>query len=116
MVVIDRLRKEGADIPSCVKCVVKVLKIFNYKEMSKEFDFEESLVNSVELVNSCLILDGEEIIGILVLNGISDDEASSLGSRASRLWGSGGYVERSPDKLSGLMAMFGWRFAAKLGR
>ena len=89
VIVINRYPKEKANIPNCTKCVVKVSKIFDCKEMSKEFNFEEALTNSVELATSCLILDKEVIMGVVVLDRLSEDEASLLERRASRSWGSG---------------------------
>ncbi len=114
--IITKYREEGISIPLSVQGVVKVKKIFDFKESKDSFDFEDCILKSKEVVNSSLIIEDDTILGILIFDSIVPEEASSFCSRAMKLWGAGGYVERAADKISSAMAMFGYRFAQTFGR
>lgn len=114
--IIEDLRIQNEDIPDGVKMVVKVKKILDFKNFQGSFDFEQCLVNSEKLGGSFVLMEGDDVIGIHIAQGIPHNAATKLCVDAIKLWESGGYVERSKDKHAEPMAMFGYRIAKTFQR
>jgi len=102
--VTQKQKNEGIDILQCVRYIVMVLKVFNFKEMKRGFDQDEELNESLQLFGYVLVMDSNVIVTIIYHKAI--EPTTTLGYKALWLAHNGGYVERSKCKEFITMTMF----------
>jgi hypothetical protein len=54
MKIIKEQRELGFDIPLCIKTIIKVKKVLDFKNIIKGFDQDEKISKTVELFGLCL--------------------------------------------------------------
>ena len=83
--IIDHLRKEGYNIPPSLKICCKVKKIVDFNQMKQSFDFEDTLVNIVVLIEFMLVIVEEIMVKVIIHVTIPLQDANILCSKAMKL-------------------------------
>jgi hypothetical protein len=104
-------RKEGSsmihDLRKCHSIPKQAKRVLKCNKLSTS-DFID-LSTFTKLEKSCVLVESNKIIGILIPEFYPNEECDSYHTWAKKFYDEGGVVERSPSISEGRMVMSGWR-------
>jgi hypothetical protein len=98
MRLIQQQQDLGFDIHDYIQAIVKVTKVLNFENKRESFDQDKELSFSSELFGFLLLMDGDNIVGMVCHKIIPLEMASKFVTNALWLIHNGGYVKRSKCK------------------
>lgn len=99
---IQKLRALGISFPKVINKVIRCQKLHNQGR-------KLNTSNMTELVESCVLMEGEKILGIYVDSFFPSQTCQKLYDLLDFIYEHGGFVERGQRKIGGDMVMVGWR-------